>query len=164
MCPPGRDIPHPHPRQANPHRPETRPLVTNVSPIPTAHHGRTHRSAPTAYGKMLRKRGIFGKLLPARRNGQDRSLRSPFRSPSKPAHPDEIRTIEQFPVGADLCVRPAGTTSILIPLRRIRIISKRIPLLPTQNKFELPTTGGHMGPPLRGEHGAVHKQILRRFG
>ena len=104
MCPPGRDIPHPHPRQANPHRPETRPLVTNVSPIPTAHHGRTHRSAPTAYGKMLRKRGIFGKLLPARRNGQDRSLRSPFRSPSKPAHPDEIRTIEQFPRrGGPMC-------------------------------------------------------------
>ena len=81
-----------------------------------------------------------------------------------PHTPMKFAQSNNSPVGADLCVRPAGTTSILIPLRRIRIISKRIPLLPTQNKFELPTTGGHMGPPLRGEHGAVHKQILRRFG
>ena len=163
MCPPGRDIPHPHPRQANPHRPETRPLVTNVSPIPTAHHGRTHRSAPTAYGKMLRKRGIFGKLLPARRNGQDRSLRSPFRSPSKPAHPDEIRTIEQFPRrGGPMC--PPSRDNFHPHPTQATPHHLEIPLLPTQNKFELPTTGGHMGPPLRGEHGAVHKQILRRFG
>ena len=48
-------------------------------------------------GKCCGNGGFLVDLLPARRNGQDRSLRSPFRSPSKPAHPDEIRTIEQFP-------------------------------------------------------------------
>ena len=60
-------------------------------------------------GKCCGNGGFLVDLLPARRNGQDRSLRSPFRSPSKPAHPDEIRTIEQFPRrGGPMCPPSRG--------------------------------------------------------
>ncbi len=59
-------------------------------------------------------------------------------TPIKSAQPND------FPVGADPCVRPAETSPILIPVGRIRTISKHIPLLPTWNKFKLPTTGGHI--------------------
>ena len=67
------------------------------------------------------------------RNGQGHSLRIRYLVP-----------FHCFAVGADPCVRPAETSPILIPVGRIRTISKHIPLLPTWNKFKLPTTGGHI--------------------
>ncbi len=153
MCPPGRDIPHSHPCRANSHHLKTHSPFTHVEQIQTAHHGRTHRSAPTAFGEMVRKREIFGNPVAFRAERSKSSRYSPLRSPAKPIYPFAtprfIRTTEPPPVGADPCVRPAGTTSVLIPLRRIRVTSKRVPLLPTHSKFELPTTGGHIGPPLR---------------
>ena len=72
---------------------------TYISPIPTAHNGRTHGSAPTAFGKMLQERGIFGRPGACGRNGQGLSLRILLRSLIK-SHRDISRQIcSKFTVG-----------------------------------------------------------------
>ena len=49
-------------------------------------------------------------------------------------------------VGVDPCVRPAETP---------------YDPLPFFGEFEMPTTGGHIGPPLRRDTNTVREQVLR---
>ena len=75
------------------------------------------------------------------------------------AFSSKYRTLSRyFAVGADPCVRPAGTRAGFLSLGQMRTIPvfgkmgpfrKMLPLFPTFGPFKLPTTGGHLGPPLR---------------
>ena len=58
-----------------------------------------------------------------------------------------FHTFLPLAVGADLCVRPAETL---------------YGSLPFFGEFVMPTTGGHMGPPLRRDTNTVREQVLRR--
>ena len=75
------------------------------------------------------------------------------------AFSSKYRTLSRyFAVGADPCVRPAGTRAGFLSLRRMRTtpiyrkmdpFGNIFPLFPTFGRFKLPTVGGHLGPPLR---------------
>ena len=83
------------------------------------------------------------------------------------AFSSKYRTLSRcFAVGADPCVRPAGTRAGFLSLGRMRTspvfgkmgpFGKMLPLFPTFGPFKLPTTGGHLGPPLRTNGKASQK-------
>ena len=134
-------------------------LVTHVWPIQTAHHERTLGSAPThKWESTAKNRNLLVDSLPAGRNGQGHSLQTSRTTLCK-AFSSKYCTLPQcLAVGADPCVRPAETCTDFLGLGRMHTISvfgkmgpfgKILPLLPTFVQLQRPTTGGHLGPPLR---------------
>mgnify|MGYP006871853212 CR=1 FL=1 len=105
--------------------------------------GQTHGSAPTAKCQCNAQADSAALLLsmalelPPNRAIKRHDMSGNFQTASLPA------------VGADPCVRPAVTLILLPPLF---------------GKFVMPTTGGHIGPPLRrmarmGENYPTHSVI-----
>ena len=76
--------------------------------------------------------------------------------------PDKYAQPNGSSVGADPCVRLAGIISVLTLVGRIRSHLETHPLLSRRYTFELPTTGGHIGPPLRGlgGNGSITEHFL----